>query len=78
MDLGTFQSSAAYWTVPISNCLGFYDTQAEICQLNKFECDLFGAENSIYVFSNQGWSSGQESNFGIDKHCKRPVNLFRD
>lgn len=52
MDLGTFQNGAAYWTVPISNCVGFYDTQAETCQLNKTEYNLFGAESGIYVSSN--------------------------
>lgn len=44
-------SAAAYWVVPISNCMGFYDAEAVTSKCSKTEWHLFGAENSIYLFS---------------------------
>lgn len=47
-------SVAAYWAVPVSNCVGFYDAKAVTRKWSKTECDLFGAENSTYLFSDLG------------------------
>lgn len=45
---------AAYWTVPISNCMGFCDAKAVTRNWSKTERDLFGTESSSYLFSNLG------------------------
>jgi len=47
-------SVAAYSAVPASSYVGFYDAEAITCKWSKAEYNLFGGENSIYLFSSLG------------------------
>lgn len=69
-------SVATYWAVPNFNWVGFYDAKAVTCKWSKTECDLFGAENSIY-FSNLGLEQWRIMKYGVNKHCKKICEYFQ-